>query len=358
MPDSSAAPSLYAARPKFFIAQQEESALAELLVELSIEETADGLCRCEATFTNWGPRDGATGFLFFDRQLLEFGKELRIEMGAGQSAGTVFEGKITALEGRFTGSRPPEIIIYAEDRLQDLRMTRRTRTFEQMSDADVIRQVAQQHGLQANVNANGPTHAVVAQLNQSDLAFCRERARAVDAELWVEGSQLHVQPRSQRSAGNVTLTFGEGLKDFAVVADLAGQVTGFTVTGWDVSGKQAITHKAQGSSVSGELEGGQSGSTILQSALGNRVQQVVHHMPLTATEAQALAEAHFKRLARRFLMGNGATDADARIRVGTKLTLGGLGTMFDGKYYVSRTRHVFDSARGSRSLFTAERPGL
>src|SRR5690606_31118178 len=100
------------------------------------------------------------------------------EIGAGEAAGTIFEGRITALEGRFAGSRPPELLVMAEDRLQDLRMTRRTRTFEQVSDADVIRQVAQAHGLQADVSVSGPTHRVVAQVNQSDLALARERARA------------------------------------------------------------------------------------------------------------------------------------------------------------------------------------
>ena len=72
----------------------------------------------------------------------------------------------------------------------DLRMTRRSRHFEQMSDADVIRQIAQDHGLSAEVDVPGSAHTVLAQVNQSDLAFLRERARAAGVELWVEDTRL------------------------------------------------------------------------------------------------------------------------------------------------------------------------
>ena len=60
-------------------------------------------------------------------------------------------------------------------------MARRTRSFEDVTDADVMQQVASDNGLQAEIDAPGPSHRSLAQLNQSDLAFLRERARAVDA---------------------------------------------------------------------------------------------------------------------------------------------------------------------------------
>ena len=52
---------------------------------------------------------------------------------------------------------------------------------------------------------------MVQQWNQSDLAFLRERARLVNAELWVEGSTLHFKSRPQRSAAAMTLVAGNQL---------------------------------------------------------------------------------------------------------------------------------------------------
>jgi phage protein D len=351
-------PQVYAARPKLFVDGEEKVALSEGLLSMQVEETSAGLYHCEATFANWGPKDGTATFLYFDRQVLDFGKRLRIEAGGGVGSGQVFEGKVTGIEGRFLRERPHEILLYAEDRLQDLRMTRRTRTFEELSDADLFQQVASQHGLRADIDVSGPTHKVLAQLNQSDLAFLRERARAVDAELWVSGDTLHVKARSRRNAGDVTLTLGRGLLECAVTADLAGQVSAFSVSGWDVAGKEAIAYRATDNALAGELGSDEGGSTILSGKLGDRPQQVVHLVPFTSAEAQALAEAHYRRTARRFVVGNGIAEGDARVRVGAKLALGGLGSLFDGKYYVTRARHLFDTRTGFRTQFTAERPGI
>ena len=358
MPDSGAAPGLYASRPRISVEGREEAALGQQLQGLFIEETTAGLCRCEATFVNWGPKNGSVGFLYFDRALLDFGKKLTVEMGAGDGVGKVFEGRVTGLEGRFSGGRPPELLVMAEDRLQDLRMTRRTRSWEQSTDADVIRNVAQAHGLTADVDLNGPTHRVIAQVNQSDLALARERARAAGAELWIEGDTLRVKPRAGRDAGSLALTYGQGLHEFAVSADLAHQTTGFTVAGWDVASKQAVRPQVTDSVVQSELNGGDSGSGILQRAFGERPQQVVHDLPLNEAEARALAEAHFARAARRFVLGHGVAEGDARLRVGAELELKQVGPLFEGKYFVTRVRHTFDAQHGYRTAFSVERPAL
>jgi phage protein D len=358
MPDAGSAPSLYSPRPRISVDGTEEEALSQQLQALFVEETTAGLFRCEMSFVNWGPMNGGVGFLYFDRRLFDFGKKLKVEMGAGAAAGRLFEGRITGMEGRFAGTRPPELLVMAEDRLQDLRMTRRTRTFEDVSDADVIRQVAQAHGLTADVDVSGPTHRVVAQVNQSDLALARDRARAAGAELWIDGDTLKARARPSRGAGSLSLTYGEGLHEFAVAADLAHQATGFTVAGWDVSSKQPVHPEATGSVVQGELNGGQAGGDLLRQAFGDRRQQVVHDLPVNEDEARALAEAHFARAARRFVTGSGVAEGDARLRVGAELELKEVGPLFEGKYFVTRVRHTFDATHGFRTLFQVERPAL
>jgi hypothetical protein len=353
-----AAPGLFAARPRIDIGGSQSEALSDALQALFVEETTDGLARCEATFANWGPRNGGVGFIFLDRSVVDFGKALKIEMGAGQAAGVVFDGRVMALEGHYLRDRAPEMVVLAEDRLQDLRMTRRTRTFENLSDSEVVRQIAGAHGLQVTVDLSGPTHKVVAQVNQSDLAFLRDRARAADAEVWLDGTSLYVKPRPQRGGTAITLAYGATLFEFSVTADLSGQVSGFTVAGWDVSGKQAASSRAAESAISGELNGTDSGSSILGSAIGTRDQQVVHELPADTNAARALAESYYRRTARRFVRGSGIAEGNAKIRVGANVTLSGLGGMFDGKYYVARARHLFDPRQGYRTMFDVERPGI
>src|SRR5205823_15127015 len=117
----------------------------------------------------------------------------------------------------------PTLTVLAEDRFQDLRMTRRTRTFADMSDASVMQQLASDHGLTPDVDVTGPTHKVLGQLNESDLAFLRERARATDAEVWLSGRTLSAKAHARRNGGRVRFGYGNELIEFNVLADLAHQ---------------------------------------------------------------------------------------------------------------------------------------
>lgn len=343
------------ARPTFTVAGQDNADLAAGLLSLVIVETVSGLYRCEALFGNWGPASGTTGYRYFDRRTLDFGQAFQVKLGTS----LLFEGRISALEGRYPEGAAPQINVLAEDRLQDLRMTRRTRTFANVQDSAVFSQIASDHGLQSQASLQGPTHTVLAQVNQSDLAFLRDRARALGAEVWVEGSSLRAAPRGSRAAGQpVELVLGARLREFSVAADLATQRDSLTVGGWDVSAKGPQTYQATESAISAELEGGESGASILSSKFGARKEALVHGVPLSSAEAQAQAEAAFRMIARRFVVGRGKAQADERLRVGAFVDLKGLGPLFSGKYYLSEVRHLFDGASGLRTEFAAERPSL
>ena len=341
-------------RPSLHVDGQERPVLAAALLGITVNESVCGLYRCEATFGNWNPATSTDGFVYFDRQLLDFGKSFQVRFNDE----ILFDGRIMAIEGRFPQGTPPQITVLAEDRLQDLRMTRRTRSFAQMSDADVFRQIASDHGLTAQIDVSGSSCEVITQVNQSDLAFLRERARALDAELWVEDRTLYVQPRTRRGANTLELTFSSRLREFSVTADLAGQRTSILAHGWDVAGKSALRAEATSTAISGELNGDASGVSILANAIGNREESIAHSLPMSSTEVQAHAEALFRANARRFVVGHGVAETDPKLRVGARVDLKGLGALFSGKYYVSQVRHVFDGTLGIRTEFTGERPGI
>jgi len=351
--------SFYASRPKIAVGGEELPALSDGLLSLAIEETTAGLFTCEASFGNWGTGPSGVGFLYFDRRTLDFGGELEVVMGDSDTVAPVFQGRITALEGRYPRQRPPELQVLAEDRCQDLRMVRRTRTFEDVSDKDVFTTIAGEHGLTPEIDIEGPTYKTLAQVNQSDLAFLRERARAVDGEVWVEGTKLFAQARARRKASaGVTLTYGQGLRELSATADLAHQRTRLAVGGWDVGAKAAIEEEVDEAAVSGELGGRTGGASVLGQAFGDRAERLVHTVPLSGAEARAVAEARYREMARRFLTAEGVASGDARLKVATEVTLEGLGPLFDGPWYVSAVRHTFDPRNGFLSRFCCERPGL
>ncbi len=345
----------FSARPNIRLDGELHRALGETdLQALVVEETTLGLFRCEANFLNWGE----DGFVYFDRNLFDFGKTLAVEFGPPGADGPVFAGRITGIEAQYPPDRPPEIQILAEDRFQDLRMARRTRTFEDVSDEDVIREIASKHGLNVELDLSGPTYPTLVQFNQSDLAFLRERAAAVDAELWMDNRTLYIQARGRRNAGELALTWGKELLEFSVLADLAHQRSRVRVSGWDPSNKAAIDEPAEAGAVEAELAGGRGGGAVLAEALAAHDEPEALATPIGVEEASALAEAHYRRRARGFVRGFGVAEGHARLRVGSRLELKGLGTFFDGPYYVTLARHSFSLGEGYRTAFEVERPGL
>ena len=341
-------------RPTISLAGRESDSLAQALLSLRIEEHIEGIYHCELSVGNWGPVGGGTGFLYFDRKEVDFGKALKVTLGGD----TLFDGRIVALEGGYPEGSPPTLTMLADDRLQDLRMTRRTRTFAELSDAGVIQQIVGDHSLTPDVQLNGPTHRVLAQVNQSDLAFIRDRCRAVDAEVWVEDRTIKVRERAKRSTTTTDLGYGNKLREVTITADLAGQATKVTVGGWDVAAKEAIKETATSAAIQPELKGTDAGASILSSALASRTATAAHTAPITTAEAKARAEALFRQRARRFVRAEGLAETSGKFRVGSTVKLSGVGPLFDGEYYVTDVRHVFDPVLGLRTEFGAERAGI
>lgn len=355
MPDPATA-QIQSSIPRVFVAGQRNQALEAELHSLVIRESVEGLYRSEATFGNWGynAERRETGFLYFDRQTLDFGKQFEIKL----EDDSIFDGRVMGLEANFPSGTSATITVLAEDRFQDLRMTRRTRTFLDATDSSAFNQIAGDYGLTPSISLSGPTHKVLAQVNQSDLAFMRERARSLDAELWMSGSTLNVKPRADRGGTTLQMTYGSELQEFNVLADLARQRTSVSVNGWDVAAKRGLSYEATDSLITGELNGDASGVSILQQALGARKEALAHSVPLASDEAQSAAESYFKMSARRFCVGRGLAGKNPGLRVGNFVDLKGLGPLFSGKYYLAEVTHLFDLAKGFRTEFTAERAGI
>src|SRR4051812_16435352 len=90
----------------------------------------------------------------------------------------------------------------------------------------------------ADVAVDGPTYKRVQQWNQSDLAFLRERARLIQAEIWFVENTLHFKSRGNRNATEITLVQGNELINVQVRADLAHQRSRIKVSGYDAQARE------------------------------------------------------------------------------------------------------------------------
>lgn len=326
------------------------------LHSLRIRENTDGLRTLELHLQPDNPLESNP----IDDGVFEFGKHIEVVIGSLEDPRVVFEGKISAIELELEESREPMMVVFAEDPLMELRLTRRAQSWVNRSDAGIAREIAGRHGLRAKVDAEGPTWPAIQQWNTSDLAFLRERARLIQAEVWVEAGTLHFESRAARSGTELTLVHGNELLQVVARADLAHQRTSVRVRGWDAIEARALDELAEGSLIRDEIgQDGRTGPELLEQNFGKRSSVRIREVPQDREQALAIAQAELLRRARAFVQITGITRGSPTMQVGSRLTLERIGRPFEGAgYYVSAICHTYDRVRGFRTAFEAERATL
>lgn len=280
---------MFSTRPAFFVDGVARPPLDAGLIELLIEDSLTGPSSCRTTFLNLGAGgDGEPEFLHFDRSVLDIGKPVRVDVQHESGTGPLFEGVIDRLEADFRPDEPPRISFSALPTLHAFRTTPRNRSFANQTDARVLKLIAGEHGLALHLNLDSAPVRVPDQKKVSDLAFVLGRGRALGAEVWLVGKELHVHSTSHRPAAELQLTRGDNL------IELSGT--------W-------------GAARTGRLTRG--------------------------TEP--------------FVVVAGVASHHSALRTGRRIRLQGVGALFEGEYYVTRTSHRFNLTSGLACAFDAER---
>jgi phage protein D len=344
---------VYSAIPTVQIDGQANDKVTAQMLSMEMREQESGMTALEMRFSNFGTfNSGLANLMFEDGAVLKLGAAVLVYAGPVSSPTEIFRGKITAIEGRYTDDGPPDLLVLCEDALQAARMKRRTKNWDATTLSAIAQEVATNLGLTAVLNGLDTNIGDQLQLNESDLHFLRRLLARYDADVQVVGTELHAAPRAQAQRNTLEIELNSQLKQVRVIADLAQQVSQVTATGWDFAQGQAISVTSQTTSFG--PGSGRRGADWLQQALGTRSEQVARAANLNTSEAQALVDAELAQRMRTFVVARGVAEGNPNLRVGTYLTLGGLGARFSNTYYVTSTVHHFDTGKGYETRFCAE----
>ena len=307
------------AHPTINLDGRDNTSLAQGLLSLSIIEQTSGLYRCEATFGNWGPRNGAIDFLYFDRQTLDFGKTLKIKIG---------ERRVVRRPHHRAG-RPLRRSAPAGDR----RAGRRSLPGS-AHDAP-----------HAHLRRRERFRCVQPHRRRSRPDAERERERPDPSRCWRRSTRA-IWPSCASARAPSTPSCGwtaarstpsrtptaaarrsswgtaANLRAFTVLADLAHQRTSVAVSGWDVAGKAGCSYEADGV---GRQRRAQRRHQRRQHPAVGALARAKRRWPIpcrsNSGEAQPLAEAYFKLSARRFVVGRGVAETEPKLRVGAQVDI-------------------------------------
>jgi uncharacterized protein len=267
-----------------------------------------------------------------------------VEVKVGKPGVSIFKGEIVGLEPLYRGGQKTTILIRAMNKLHRLLRKRKSVTFTDKTDQQILNQVVGDAGLTLNwKHEKSIQYKHVYQHNLTDLEFLRTRAARMGCHVWCVDTTVYCkQPELQAgkvATINVDDQSGAILHRLAPRLNSSAIVNKVTVKGWNPETKQLITGNA---TVQSSKLGSQT-SVAGSGALGQEESFTVDHPIWSAEEATALAKARLQDASLSYITGeaevagNPAFDLGKVVKVVANAT--NQADPFNGNYYLMGVTH-------------------
>ncbi|NWF69252.1 MAG: VgrG-related protein [Chloroflexi bacterium] len=282
---------------------------------------------------------------WMDENLFRLGAPIEIRIapagGSSSAAQRIMSGEITAIEPEFSANQSATLVVRGYDRSHRLNRGTKSRAYVQVTDSDIVQQIAREANLQAQTDSTSEVYAHVYQHNQTDLAFLQERAQRIGFEVFVDENKLYFRrPRGQR--GNLELEWGVQLRAFFPRLTLVQQVDEVIVKGWDPATKREIIGKANASESAPQINAGGSGGQLATRAFASPARQVIVRQSVASQrDADTMAQSVLDEINAGFVEAEGIALGNPAIVAGKKLRLERLGQRFSGVYMISSASHIY-----------------
>ncbi|MDA3642859.1 VgrG-related protein [Saccharopolyspora indica] len=271
----------------------------------------------------------------------------------------LFAGEVTALEldsdgtGSFT-------VVRATSKAHRLMRGRKVVAFRNMTATAIVRKVVTGAGLRpGRIKAKPITYPQLSQANVSDWEFLQDLAQEhgvvvrVDGKGTVDFAALDPAagapaPTTSAAKSPFVLEYGRNLMALRAALTATDQVDSVEVRGWNVATKSPLLAK-ESPAASNTVRPGLTASSATRK-FGRKAQLLVTDTPYgTQAEATAAARSLAESMRAGFAEFEAVAEGDPKLRAGTPVALGNVGTAFSGKYTATAVHHVLEPGQGYRT---------
>ncbi len=275
-------------------------------------------------------------FATSEQDVLIPGVELELLGGYASEETTLFRGVVTRHRVEVARGGSTHLVIEARDPVFRMTLGRRSRSFSDLTDSDVMEQLVGAHpGLKSEIETTSLTHPQLVQHQVSDWDFLVMRAEmagfAVNA---VDGTVKIGAPPSAGAAATAAI-FGQGVFSADLEIDAASELTQVETGGWDPANQELTLATSDDAPTPGP---GDIPGADLASVGG--VAAALRHPG--ARDQAALDQWALSRMAwsrRAAVRGRVKIQGTEALSPGVLIELGGFGSRFNGIGYVSAVRH-------------------
>lgn len=290
-----------------------------------------------------------------DKRFAE-GTDVEIQLGFEGKASKVFVGEVTSLVPRFNLSAGSFLEIRGSSLLHRLTRARKTRSFVNKSDADIVKDIATDSKLSASTDSLGKARPFTMQVDQTDYDYLMYLARLYNCRVWTEGKKLLFKSINVKSRPVVTLAWGkEGLLEFSPVLNTATLMTAVEVRGWDAQKSQPIVGSATTSKIKDKIGGRKLGADAVKSKFGEARMVYIADTIRDKKTAEDVARDVLTRNSMEYIVASGKCVGNNKILAGSIVKIDNIGKRFSGEYYARSVRHEYRRSSGYYTLFSLER---
>jgi uncharacterized protein len=302
-----------------------------------------------------------------DAALFREGSSVKIALGYVDDLQDMIEGEITKISPSFPSDGVPTVAIEGNTLMHRLQGNHNTRTFQGVSDKQIVEKIAQEANLQADAEDPQVQYEYVMQPNQTDLDFLRERARKLHFEILVQDKKLIFRRSQESQSKSYTLIWAHTqraiamgsntlpLSTFSLQMDASKPATSVETRSYNPAAKQAFVSKAGPSEQTSAMAGKNKGGDVTNAAFKRERKQVHVTTPFgSQSECDEHAKAAYNNQAMGLVSGTAETIGVPDLRGGQLITLLGVGLRFEGDYLIDEANHHIGSD-GYKTSLTVKR---
>jgi Bacteriophage probable baseplate hub protein len=327
------------------------------VMQVSFKDSLTDVDSFDITINNWDAESRT--FKYSDDYLFDPGSEIELWMGYHDSSlSLMITGEIVELRPSFPSAGQPTLVIHGLDLLHQLRKEQQSKAWVAKTDTEIARQIASDLGIalapqSPDVLALEPRYDYLIQDNAYDIIFLLDRARRIGYDLRVleagtDGSvqdrQLYFAPSTSVQRPTYELVWGKSLVEFQPSLSTANQVGSVVVRGWDAVNKQKFEHTATLDDLKTRGLGPQGRNQTLYRSFSDRKEVVATKIVASQAEAEQLALQTLQLIAKGLVTGTASVVGLPDLRTGNVVMISGIGTRFDGRYFVTDSTHTISDA--------------
>ncbi len=277
-----------------------------------------------------------------DGDTFAIGKEIEIKAGYHSDEASIYKGIIVQHGLTFGKSSGSVIVLECKNIAAKMTIARRTRTFVEKTDSDVIQEIFSENGIEGEVETTDVTYPKIVQYAATDWDFILMRAERNGMIITFKEGKMKVAPPEVEGEPIVGLTYGKDIYSLKANINAEHQLNNYTYKAWDIPSQELIEGEAKPPKVNEQGKTDDSNTLAGEYELEEIV--ATSSAPLLKDDLQATADAKLQKSHLARILGEVSFQGCADARVGELIEILGIGDRFSGNAFISKVNH--DLRRG------------